>query len=492
MDRRDGKQLIREHFGCPGEIPSLSVAPGLSRDPGFFRLNADTICFGQCSSVVPASSVGEARQVASEDVKLGSVSIQLPFDPVQVIDNLRREKYNSASVASKRSPGTNPFVRNIYYLGRPFIPTMVRKRLQQAYFRGWKKVAFPNWPVDTTVEKIFEQLLILVMKSQGVSKIPFVWFWPEGARSCTIMTHDVETSGGLNYCEKLMDLNDFFGIKASFQIVPEKRYTVSGRLLDEIRNRGFEINVHDLNHDGRLFSDHAEFQHRAKRIKQYKLQFGAKGFRSAVLYRNVDWLDSLDFSYDMSFPNVAHLDPQNGGCCTVLPFFIGDTVELPVTTTQDYSLFNVLGDYSTRLWREQISMIRAKHGLMSFIIHPDYIIRKKARNVYAELLQHLSELRAKGETWIALPREVAAWWRMRSQMEVVGEAGRWRIEGEGSERADLAFAVLENDSIVYEVDRRAGEQSGFKRAADPLCGSPIASVIQPAKSHMQKRRDSFP
>ena len=30
-------------------------------------------------------------------------------------------------------------------------------------------------------------------------------------------------------------------------------------MLDKIRNRGFEINVHDLKHDGRLFSDHAEF-----------------------------------------------------------------------------------------------------------------------------------------------------------------------------------------------------------------------------------------
>jgi hypothetical protein len=46
-------------------------------------------------------------------------------------------------------------------------------------------------------------------------------------------------------------------------------------------------------------------------------------------------------------------------------------------------------------------------------------------------------------------------------MEIVGENGCWRIEGEGSERADLAFAVLENDSIVYEVGRQANEQPGF-------------------------------
>jgi len=45
---------------------------------------------------------------------------------------------------------------------------------------------------------------------------------------------------------------------------------------------------------------------------------------------------------NMSVPNVGHLDAQLGGCCTVMPFYIGDILELPLTTTQDYSLFNIL------------------------------------------------------------------------------------------------------------------------------------------------------
>ena len=481
MDWRDGKRLIREHFRCPQDVPSFTVASRLSEGSGFFRLNTDTICFGQCSSVVPAPSVAEARNIASEHVELNTESIQLPFDPVQIVDNLRLERYVSRSIGRKHSLWANHFVRNIYYLGRPFLPVTMRKHLQQVYFRGWDKVSFPKWPVDCTVENMLEQLLILAMKSQGVSKIPFVWFWPDRAQSCAIMTHDVETSCGLNYCEELMDLNDSFAIKASFQVVPEKRYTASSRLLDEIRNRGFEVNVHDLNHDGLLFSDYGEFLHRAKRINEYKRKFAAEGFRSAVLYRNADWLYALDFSYDMSIPNVAHLDPQSGGCCTVFPFFVGNIVELPVTATQDYSLFHVLGHYSTRLWRQQISIIRAKHGLMSFIVHPDYIIPEKARNAYRDLLSHLSELRAEGETWIALPKEVAAWWRMRSEMELTNEGGSWRIKGEGSERANLAFAVLENDSIVYEVDRRAGKQRRFNRAGESSGGFPGASSVRPAE-----------
>ncbi len=247
-----------------------------------------------------------------------------------------------------------------------------------------------------------------------------------------------------------MDLNDSFAVKSSFQIVPELRYPIPDSFLPSIRERGFEINIHDLNHDGHLFTNRKQFLKRAERINRYARQYGALGFRSAVMYRNIDWYDALDLDYDMSIPNVAHFDPQQGGCCTVMPFFIGRILELPVTTTQDYTLFHILNDYSTRLWKEQIARIRNAHGLMSFLIHPDYIIDEAARRVYTELLQYLTELRAEGETWIALPREVAGWWRLRSEMELVQEGNSWRIQGKGSERARLAYAVLDHDRLIYE------------------------------------------
>ena len=159
MDPGDGKRLLREYFRCPEEIPSFTVAPGLSQLSGFFRLNAETICFGQCSSIAPASSVAEAPAVATANVKVTAASIELPFDPVQVVENLRRERYISRAIIHQGSLGTNPFVRSIYYLGRPFMPTMVRKHLQQAYFRGWDKVSFPKWPVDLTVENISRAII---------------------------------------------------------------------------------------------------------------------------------------------------------------------------------------------------------------------------------------------------------------------------------------------------------------------------------------------
>ena len=67
------------------------------------------------------------------------------------------------------------------------------------------------------------------------------------------MTHDVETEAGRKFCSDLMDIDDSFGIKSSFQIVPEGCYQVSDAFLASLRERGFEVAVHDLNHDGHLY-----------------------------------------------------------------------------------------------------------------------------------------------------------------------------------------------------------------------------------------------
>ena len=127
---------------------------------------------------------------------------------------------------------------------------------------------------------MLERLLLLCLRSQGIDRVPFVWFWPDGAPSCAIVTHDIETADGFDRCAWLMDADDSAGIKSSFQVVPEDRYSVAGPRLDAMRARGFEINVHDLNHDGRLFSSREEFLRRVKKINAYARAFGARGFRS--------------------------------------------------------------------------------------------------------------------------------------------------------------------------------------------------------------------
>ena len=135
-----------------------------------------------------------------------------------------------------------------------------------------------------------------------------------------------------------------------------------------------------------------------------------------------------------------------------MPFFIGKILEIPTTTTQDYTLFHILHDYSIDLWKRQLQLIRSQHGLASLIVHPDYIIEPRARNVYQDLLQHLSTLRTAEQWWITTPGEVNRWWRLRSQMELVRYPDGWSIEGEGKERARVAYARLSEGRITFEFD----------------------------------------
>ncbi len=382
-------------------------------------------------------------------MKVEAPEIRLPFDASEVIENLRRERYS----AHFREEGSalNALLRKAYYLLRPFLLVPVRRHLQKIHLRDWDTIRFPAWPVDFTVDRIHQKLLALAMRAQGSEKLPFIWFWPDNFRSCAIITHDVEDTPGRDFCGQLMDLDESFGFHSSFQVIPETRYPVPKSYLDNIVSRGFEVNIHDLKHDGRLFADHEEFLRRAKCINNYVREFGAQGFRSGILYRNADWFDAFEFSYDMSLPNVAHLDPQRGGCCTAMPFFIGKIIELPVTCTQDYTLFQILGDYSIDLWKRQIALLREQHGLISVIVHPDYIREQRAQDTYKALLGHLAGMRAEGSIWTALPRDVANWWRERSKMELVQENGEWRVEGPGKERARVAYASLAGDTVTYSL-----------------------------------------
>ena len=133
------------------------------------------------------------------------------------------------------------------------------------------------------------------------------------------------------------------------------------------------------------------------------------------------------------------------------PYFIGKILELPVTATQDYSLFYILNQYSIDLWKFQIAEIMKHRGLASFIVHPDYIVESRARNTYTSLLSYLAELRSEGKIWIALAREVNQWWRARSQMKLVRQGNNWAIEGPDKDKARVAYAAMDGNGLVYEL-----------------------------------------
>lgn len=444
-------QALSDYYRAPISSLGHAVTAQSSADVGFFQFGPGVTCYGRCASGTSKKVESWGLYDAFRAVDISGSTIRLPFDAAQIIENLRRELYVDSLAPARERIVTQEWMLKTYYSIRETLPVAVRRHLQRVYFSDWKQRPFPAWPLDVTVDKLHERLLLLSMKATGTKRMPFIWFWPDGTPNCLILTHDVETSVGRDFTSQLIDLDESYGFRASFQVIPEKRYKVPDEYVQEIRSRGCEFNIHDLNHDGRLYREHGEFLRRAKKINEYGHRYNARGFRAGAMYRMVDWYDAYEFSYDMSLCNVAHFEPKRGGCCTVLPFFIGRILELPLTTAQDYSIFHIMSDHSIDLWKKQINLIRAKNGLLSFLAHPDYLSSRRTRKLYEMLLDHLREIVARDKIWMALPGELDQWWRARSQMELVNRSGDWIIEGPGRERASIAYAVLEGDSLAYEL-----------------------------------------
>ena len=441
---------VVDYFCLPAEFGRFEAARSLSRDAGFFKFD-DLICFGRVAGRPPSMRVSDSMAAIHPDQIDG---FTLPFDLSEVTTNLRTERYAVGTSGWLEHFTSTATVRALYYACRPMLSVPVRKHLQRIRLSGWDRIPFPSWPVDTTVDRLMEASLTLLLKKGGIDRIPFIWFWPDGRSSALVMTHDVESAIGADRCEALMDLDDAFGFKAAFQLIPEGDGGGAwSSVATRMRDRGFEVNLHDLTHDGSLFRDRSLFSGRAAQINAYASALQCRGFRSGAMYRQQDWYNELQVSFDMSVPNAAHLEPQRGGCCTVMPYFIGDVLELPLTTTQDYSLFHIIGDYSLSLWTRQIEAIVARHGLLTFIVHPDYVVERRAHRTYRDLLTHLSRLRGELNLWCALPGEVDRWWRSRQAMRLVRAGESWRVIGPQSARARVAWASLNPDGrLVYRLN----------------------------------------
>jgi hypothetical protein len=436
--------------------------------PRFFQFGADTTLYGRVAT--ETGTAASSRQDVWDNVDFANTECTLPFDPTEAADNLRMERY---PLEGGKGGLKQEILRLSYYTLRPLLPVSVRKYAQRRALRGWENLTFPNWPVERTVDRLFERLLLLALQSRPGEEIPFIWFWPDGKQGCILMTHDVETATGLNACDALMTLNESFQISSSFQLIPGARYQVEPGVIASMRKRGFEVNIHDWNHDGSLFQERDKFLGRAAKINQTAVKWGTIGFRSAALYRNPDWLRDLHFEYDMSIPTCARLDPQRGGCCTLMPWFNGDLLEIPVTTIQDYTLFHILNQYNIEIWKRQTGAILQHHGMATFIIHPDYIQTAQAEGTYKQLLGYLAEQRANHGAWIALPSDVNEWWRERRKMRLEKHGTGWQIVGPGSERAVIAFARLDGDNIVYTL------------------GTPQHSELPPAKQSSASSRSAL-
>ena len=75
------------------------------------------------------------------------------------------------------------------------------------------------------------------------AEIRIVHPWPDGARFCFVLTHDVETSEGLRNVLPLARIEEDLGFRSSLNIVPYK-YNVDPGMVADLESRSFEIGIH--------------------------------------------------------------------------------------------------------------------------------------------------------------------------------------------------------------------------------------------------------
>ena len=247
--------------------------------------------------------------------------------------------------------------------------------------------------------------------------------WPDGKKFALVLTHDVEGVSGLAKCSRLMQLERQLGFRSSFNFIPEGEYQVSSALRAELAHNGFEVGVHDLRHDGKLYWRRAEFPENARSINHYLKEWRAGGFRSGFMLHNRECLNGLDIEYDASTFDTDPFEPQPEGVNTIFPFWVprpggGGYVELPYTLPQDSTMFIVLQETSPEIWKRKLDWIVQRGGMALVNVHPDYLgFDGKNREaseypaaMYQQFLTYVEETYG-GQYWNVLPREVAGWYR---------------------------------------------------------------------------------
>jgi hypothetical protein len=225
--------------------------------------------------------------------------------------------------------------------------------------------------------------------------------------------------------------------------VPE-RYPIDWKIVEKLRTEGFEIGIHGLEHDGRLFESRKIFERRVKKIQQYAKEWGAVGFRSPSTLRKVEWMSELELEYDSSFPDTDPYEPQAGGCCTIWPFFIGKLVELPITMPQDHTIFEILGHNDISIWKKKADWIEWNSGLVLIDVHPDYMLSDERLRLYESLLVYM---KGKSNMCHALPKDIATWWRERNSSRLRNIEGKYVVAGPTSTRSSIIRTTVENGTL---------------------------------------------
>lgn len=300
----------------------------------------------------------------------------------------------------------------IFYTFKPLIPRglqiFIRRRIAARKREKYASI----WPIDPSSNKPPEDW-------QG---------WPNGKKFAVVLSHDVDTQKGHDRVDRLAEIEMEKGFRSSFNFVPE-RYVVSESLQDDLRSKGFQLCVHGLNHDGKLFLSRKIFNQRAVRINDYLRKWQAEGFTSPSMHHNQDWLHDLRITHSISTFDTDPFEPQPDAAGTVYPYWVNNGskpegyLELPYTLPQDHLLYVILKERNINIWKQKVDWIAQNGGMVLLNTHSDYmsfdpgVIDNEEYPVdyYADLLDYI-QTKYQDQYWHVLPRDLAKFWQTKKQL----------------------------------------------------------------------------
>ena len=402
----------------------------------------------------------------------------------------------------------------LYYELKPLIPRRIRYGLRRWLARRQLRRNGHRWPI-----------------SESAGTKPEGWpGWPDGKKFALVLTHDVESKVGLDRVKQLAELEIELGFRSSFNFVPEGEYRVPRELREELTSNGFEVGVHDLTHDGKLFKSRHEFRERAARINQYLEKWGAVGFRSGFMLNKPDWLHDLHIQYDTSTFDTDPFEPQPYGVDTIFPFWVSGSegrsqrsevrgqrsedrnqkseirnqkseagltsdgrpltsgeslpsalrpltsgyVELPYTLPQDSTLFLLFGEQSIDIWKRKLDWVVQRGGMALVNVHPDYLrfdgnthrSNGYPASWFEQFLLYIRD-RYSGLYWNALPAELAAWYA-KSCPQLSPESSPGSIEAPEATELNSGTAALRGKRAAVLLYSYYPSDPRPRRAAEAL------------------------
>lgn len=294
----------------------------------------------------------------------------------------------------------------MYYAVKPLIPRRLQLNLRRTRIEMLREKYKHRWPIYAPA-------------AQGLASGAQ---WPDGKRFALLLTHDVEGPTGRDRCEQLLNIEKDLGFRSAFYFVPE-RYATQPQLRESITQQGFEVGVHGLNHDGKLYNNAACFRQRVPVINEYLKDWGVCGFSSPCAHHNLEWTPELDIRYAVTTYDTDPFEPQSGGIGTIFPFRVKNSqtgrgyIEIPYTLPQDFALYVLMREKTIDIWKRKLDWIAQCGGMVHLKTHPDYMsfesdamgIEEYPIDYYADFLRYVQQTYS-GQYWHTCPNELATFY----------------------------------------------------------------------------------